>query len=148
LRTALYHAIHVPPGEDVPPMAVVWRPDFSRYIAGWMERPGDLGLLVRDDGLQIGAAWLRQWQAGDHGYGFVNEATPELSMALLPAHRGRGAGTELLRRLLSVAAERFDAVSLSVSDSNPAKRLYEREGFAPASHSAGGSTTMVKRLVR
>ena len=148
LWTALYHAIHVAPGEDAPPPGVVRRPDLARYVAGWTERPGDLGLLACDDGRRIGAAWLRQWPAGDHGYGFVGETTPELSMALLPGHRGRGVGTRLLRHLLSVAAEQFDAVSLSVSETNPARRLYEREGFVPAGHPAGGSTTMVKRLAR
>lgn len=147
LWQALYHAIHVPAGEAAPPREVVQRPEFACYVDGWMEHPDDIGFLAEDDGRAIGAAWLRCWPGPVHGFGFVNEATPELSMAVLPGLRGRGVGTTLLRCLLSAAQARFPAVSLSVSESNPARRLYEREGFAPVGAAQGGSITMMKRFV-
>ena len=146
LWTALYHALHVPPGADPPPPEVVRQPEIARYVSGWMERPGDLGFVAEVDGEPVGAAWLRRWPSGARGYGFVDEATPELSMALLPGHRGRGIGTALLRRLLAEAARESDAVSLSVSVSNPAARLYERLGFAVVGEPEGGSATMLRRL--
>jgi ribosomal protein S18 acetylase RimI-like enzyme len=40
-------------------------------------------------------------------------------------------GTALLQGLLSDAKERFAAISLSVSTTNPAMRLYERLGSVP-----------------
>ena len=83
----------------------------------------------------------------ERGYGFVDEVTPELSMSVLPGHRRRGVGTMLLRSLLSLAEERFPAVSLSVSESNPARRLYEREGFISIGESEGGSMKMVRRSI-
>ena len=146
LWTALYYALHVPPGADALPPEVVRQPDIARYVSGWMQRPGDLGLAADVDGEPVGAAWLRRWPSGGHGYGFVDEATPELSMSLLPGYRGRGIGTVLLHRLLTEAAREADAVSLSVSESNPARRLYERFGFVVVGEPEGGAVKMLKRL--
>jgi ribosomal protein S18 acetylase RimI-like enzyme len=50
----------------------------------------------------------------------------------------------MLQRVLATAETRYPAVSLSVSVSNPARRLYEREGFVPVSRSEDGAMTMVK----
>jgi GNAT superfamily N-acetyltransferase len=92
-------------------------------------------------GRDVGVAWLRLWSRGSEGYGFVDTETPELSMAVRPEHRGRGIGTQLLDRLLAEADRSYRAVSLSVSDGNPAVRLYQRLGFV-AMFSVNGSTTM------
>lgn len=146
LWDALYHAIHVPPGEPPLPLSIVVRPDLARYVAGWMQSSDDFGFVAEERGVPFGAAWLRRWSRGEKGYGFVNEATPELSMSLLPSYRGRGVGTVLLRCLLSAAEQRCSAVSLSVSASNPARRLYAREGFVPVSGMGGDSLTMVKEF--
>ena len=148
LWKALYYAIHVPPGEAAPAPDTVERPDLACYVSGWMQHPDDLGFLAEEDGAPVGAAWLRRWSGGKRGYGFVDLATPELSMSLLPGYRGFGLGTTLLHRLLSTAQKRFAAVSLSVSASNPARRLYEREGFVPVGEFEGNSLTMVKRFPR
>ena len=146
LWTALYHALHVPPGADPLSPKVVRQPDLARYVLGWAERPGDLGFVAEVDGEPVGAAWLRRWPSGDRGYGFIDETTPELSMSLLPDYRGRGVGTALLHRLLAAASRESDAVSLSVSESNAALRLYERFGFVVAGEPEGGSVKMVKRF--
>jgi GNAT superfamily N-acetyltransferase len=108
-------------------------------------RDSQIDCLRTVDGEPVGAAWLRRWPGEERGYGFVDETTPELSMSLLPAHRGRGLGTRLLRTLLSAAEARFAAVSLSVSQSNPARRLYEREGFVPVGKPEGGSIAMLRK---
>lgn len=54
-----------------------------------------------------------------------------IDVALLPEHRGRGVGTALLRALLEEAAEAGKRLSIHVELNNPARRLYERLGFAP-----------------
>ena len=54
-----------------------------------------------------------------------------VDIALLPEYRNAGLGTALLRRLLAEGAVRAVPVSLHVERSNPARRLYERLGFAP-----------------
>lgn len=63
----------------------------------------------------------------------VNEDTKEFTLvdiSLLPAHRGHGIGTHLLRELLSKAVEATKPVRLHVLLTNPARRLYERLGFS------------------
>jgi RimJ/RimL family protein N-acetyltransferase len=54
-----------------------------------------------------------------------------IDIALLPAYRGQGIGTELLRALLNEAAQAQKPVRLYVEDFNPAYRLYSRFGFQP-----------------
>jgi ribosomal protein S18 acetylase RimI-like enzyme len=55
-----------------------------------------------------------------------------MDIALAPAFRGRGVGTELLRELMSEAAGSGCSLSIHVEMNNPARRLYERLGFVPA----------------
>ena len=145
LRVALLHAVHVPPGAPAPDPSVVEAPELARYVDGFGLRAGDAGVLASDDGPPVGAAWLRRWTADEHGYGFVDEATPELSVSVVPGHRGRGVGTAMLSHLLRREHVQADAVSLSVSTTNPARRLYERLGFVVhAEHE--GDVVMVLRL--
>lgn len=143
LKELLYHSISVAPGDAAPPREIVELPELVRYIRGWGTSEEDRGTLAEVNGAIVGGAWLRLWRAEEHGYGFVNEHTPELSMAVLPDHRGEGIGTELLRRVLEEAARHHDAVSLSVSEHNRARRLYERAGFVPVG-SSGDSITMLR----
>lgn len=129
----LYEAIHRPAGEpESSREEILSKPGISHYLDGW-GRPGDAAVVALDeDGEQrIGAAWYRLMPPEDPGYGFVNAATPEVAIAVVPEHRGRGVGGALLRALADVAASRgFRALSLSVQRSNPAAvRLYERRGF-------------------
>lgn len=55
-----------------------------------------------------------------------------MDIALLPQHRGQGIGGALMREVLDEAARTRRFVSLHVEADNPAKRLYERMGFAVA----------------
>ncbi|GAB2606663.1 GNAT family N-acetyltransferase [Pseudactinotalea suaedae] len=107
----------------------------AHYVAGW-QREGDLGVIAVDlggpAGLQIpvGAAWLRRFNAGAQGYGYVADDIPELSMGVAPAHRGRGIGRGLLRTIASRAQDAGNrAISLSVEKDNPAVALYTAAGF-------------------
>ncbi|MBN3817218.1 GNAT family N-acetyltransferase [Paraburkholderia sp. Se-20369] len=49
---------------------------------------------------------------------------------ILPDRQGHGIGEIILRRVLDEATHEGAAVSLSVLHGNPARRLYERLGFA------------------
>jgi ribosomal protein S18 acetylase RimI-like enzyme len=143
----LYQAIHVPQGHEPPAREIVYQPELAYYVAGW-GRPGDLGYLAVDaEGLLVGAAWLRLLAGDERGYGWVDDATPELSMAVMPAWRGQGVGSRLLAALLDAAAERYAAVSSSVQADNPALRLYRRLGFEVV-EDGGTWYTMRKRLSR
>ena len=144
LWEALYHALYTPPGRPAPDRAIVRLPEIARYVAGW-GREGDLGVVASEVGQPVGAAWLRVWRGKDKGYGYIDDDTPELSIAMLPAWRGQGIGSRLMAALLGRARGKFAGVSLSVTISNPAARLYERHGFVIVSRS-GGAATMLLRL--
>jgi ribosomal protein S18 acetylase RimI-like enzyme len=126
---------------------MVQRPELARYVRRW-GREHDLGTVAlhTTEGKPMGAAWLRLWAPDDRGYGYCDAETPELSMAVLPAHRGLGVGSRLLEHLLRAADEHHRAVSLSVSADNRAMRLYRRFGFVVVG-GCGESLTM-KRVGR
>jgi GNAT superfamily N-acetyltransferase len=101
----------------------------SRYVRGW-GRPGDTAVIALEGGFPVGAAWFRVFPAAEPGYGFVDEGTPELAIAVVPSKRGHGVGDELLKALLEKAqAGGYKQISLSVEPGNPARKLYERHGF-------------------
>jgi ribosomal protein S18 acetylase RimI-like enzyme len=124
LRDMLHHAFYrreVPAGEDEQPV--------YRYVMAWGRR-GDAGVLALDEGFPVGAAWYRLFKQAEPGYGFVDEETPELAIAVVPSRRGRGVGHELMTALLEHARrEGYPAISLSVEKDSPAVKLYERYGF-------------------
>jgi ribosomal protein S18 acetylase RimI-like enzyme len=104
-------------------------PPVRRYVERW-GRPGDTALIAIQDFQPVGAAWYRLFREDHPGYGFVDEETPELSIAIVPSRRGGGLGSELLDALLVRArADGYDAISLSVEKGSPAVGLYERHGF-------------------
>ncbi|MGA9773859.1 MAG: GNAT family N-acetyltransferase [Blastocatellia bacterium] len=142
----LYQAIHVPAGGTAPPRQIVNSPELSRYVEQWGQE-NDLGLkaISTDDLQPFGAVWLRLMTEEKRGYGYIDDLTPELSIAVLREHRGKGVGTRLLNDLFESIAGRYKAISLSVSDDNPAKRLYQRLGFEIVSRD-GASLTMRKNL--
>ena len=126
---------------------VLSQPQLAHYVLDW-PHPGDLGVIALDGEQPVGAAWLRLLPEDDPGYGFVDAATPELSMGVVPAWRGHGVGSRLLQVLIEVARERgLTSLSLSVEPDNYARRLYERVGFRHVDQ-AGGSLTMLLRLRR
>ena len=137
----LHLAVHLPPGAAPLAPAAVREPPLAKYVVGWM-REGDGGFAAEVGGAPIGAVWWRLWRGAERGYGFVDADTPEASMAVEPAHRGRGIGTALLRAAIAETTQRQGGLSLSVALSNPARRLYAREGFVPICEPEGGSVTM------
>ncbi len=126
----LYYAAHMHESDEPLESARV-NPDLMPYVEGY-GRTGDLGVIAIDSEINahIGAAWIRVMPPAWPLYRFVDAATPELAIAVTPAHVGRGAGTQMLARLLADAATIHSAIALSVRANNPAKALYERMGFA------------------
>jgi GNAT superfamily N-acetyltransferase len=116
------------------------------YVKGW-GRPGDTALIGLVDGFPVGAAWYRLFRSSKPGFGFVNEQTPELAVAVVPNARGKGVGGALLDALLDRArADGHTALSLSVDRENAAAiHVYERHGFERVSEQVD-SVTMVAHL--
>ena len=136
--------------------AAVWRPDkptpsgeqvmadprYAMYLAGW-PRHGDHGLVAEQDE-PVGAAWYRTYTEANHGYGFVAEDVPELSIAVIASRRHEGIGRKLLVNLIEASvAQGYRALSLSVAENNPARGLYLSAGFVPV-EKHGHTWTMVR----
>jgi ribosomal protein S18 acetylase RimI-like enzyme len=139
LRDMLRHAYYARWGSeaDVP---------LERYVAGW-GRDGDNALVAIDQFQPVGAAWYRLFEQDEPGYGYVDEETPELTIAVVPSRRGLGLGEQLLTALLEDArAAGYRRISLSVEPDNPALHLYEQHGFAKVGE-RGGAWVMRAELV-
>lgn len=130
LRDMLYEAVFVPVGEAKPPFDVIDEPVLQKYTYHWM-LPTDMGLVAEMNGEPVGMFWARLFTENAPGYGFVDEKTPEISMAVKPDHQGRGIGKALMANGLKVLVEQgHSQVSLSVSKANVrAVRLYRSMGF-------------------
>ena len=130
LRDMLKHAYHWRLNED-PDLPV------ARYVNNW-GRPGDAGLVAWENG-PVGAAWYRLFSERDRGFGFVDEQTPELTIAVVPSRRGGGLGGQLMDALLERARnEGHHSISLSAQRGQTG--LYERYGFRPVEEKDGTVT--------
>lgn len=146
LKKMLYEAARWNPDWPREPIEeVLADPVLVRYHAGW-GREGDGGVVAELDDEPVGAAWYRRFAEDVPGYGFVDEAIPELSIAVVPLHRRKGIGEALLRSCLVQAREEgYRSLSLSVAPHNRSRMLYQRTGFEKIAES-GGSWTMVVNL--
>ena len=126
LREMQYQALFVAPEDEPFPRAIVDEPHIARYYRGFGGQLGDVGRIA--DGLTgdlIGAAWVRRSTSDNPSYGYIDDTTPELGIAVAEGSRGAGIGSALLDDLLGV----LPRCCLSVDGRNPAVRLYERSGF-------------------
>ena len=130
LGAMLIEAVYWDTGKErLPTEFLLAHPQLTIFHEGW-GRPGDVGLVAEVNGAPVGVVWYRRFTAARHGEGFVDEATPELAIAVADDHRGRGIGRALLEAIHERArADGLERLSLSVDEDNPAKRLYERLGY-------------------
>jgi GNAT superfamily N-acetyltransferase len=111
-----------------------------RYVAGWGRR-GDSSVVALEAGFPVGAAWFRLFSRDEPGFGFVDEQTPEVSIAVVPSRRGHGIGSGLLDALIDVAREQgYAGLSLSVADDSPAMHVFEKQGFEKVEQTDGSWT--------
>lgn len=131
-----YYAVFVPPGEPPYKYSIINRPELLKYHSEW-GRTGDHALAAYVAGEITGLVWIRLMDDTNPGYGFVAVDIPELSISVLPGSRGRGIGTLLLKAMLQSAGNLgYPGLSLSVQKTNPAVRLYLRNGFEQVNENA------------
>lgn len=141
----LYLSLFIPAGHAPFERDILAQPSISKYVRDW-GRATDFGWVAVDENNQpLGAIWLRLLAGEAKGYGYVDDVTPELGMAVFPASRGRGIGTSLLTRLVKTATASYAQISLSVARENPALRLYQRFAFEVVAEDTN-SLTMLKKL--
>lgn len=140
----LYQSLYVPKNSAPFERDIVNHSDIAKYVKGW-GRADDSGFVAVDENNQpIGAVWLRLFKDEEKGFGYVDDKTPELGMAVLPEYRGKGVGTILLSRLIKAAEDAYEYISLSVAVENSALHLYQRLGFEAVTK-CGDSITMKRR---
>ena len=75
--------------------------------------------IIEENGVPIGRMMVSR----------AKPAAVLVDIALLPAHRGKGIGTGLVRNLIAQCDQQKLPLRLQVLRTNPALRLYERLGF-------------------
>lgn len=143
----LYQSMYVPDGEKPFPRSIIHEPFISKYLEHWGNQAGDIGLIAESVNQPIGASWLRLFDEAHKGYGYVDDETPEIGIAILKDWRGKGVGSALMRDLESYAKTYgYKNLCLSVDPRNPARHLYERFGYVHVGW-CDTSWTMNKKLV-
>jgi ribosomal protein S18 acetylase RimI-like enzyme len=143
----LYYASHSDDEPGIRPEDIRSNSDLVGYIDGWRDG-GRIGVIAERAGVCVGAAWLRTLSEADRDNPVFSDVdTPELAIAVLPAHQSQGIGTCLMRALLENAPE-VPAIVLSARRGNPAIRLYERFGFEPIGEMTNRVGTVSVRMRR
>ena len=78
-------------------------------------------LVIEREGTAAGRLYIEEWP----------DQIRLIDIALLPAHRGGGAGSAILSDLMDMAAAAAKPLTIHVEKNNPAMRLYRRLGFEP-----------------
>ncbi|MBD2211548.1 GNAT family N-acetyltransferase [Nostoc linckia FACHB-104] len=126
----LYEAAHLAEEGNLTVEDLMHHPDLAKYVKNWHDK-NDMGYVAAliPSYQPVGAAWLRLLTEENKGYGYVDDQTPELAIAVLPEYRNQGIGTQLLHHLLAIAPAYYPSISLSIRSSNPALNLYQRLGW-------------------
>ena len=97
LKDMLYAAIAWNPERQLPlPKAeLLDLPQLRIFHEDW-GREGDTALVAELDGQPVGLVWYRFFTEDVHGEGFVDEATPEVAIAVVEGQRGNGIGAALM----------------------------------------------------
>lgn len=147
LKEMLYEAIFIEESKKPSPEVLLNSQDIVKYHRDW-GKPGDRALVaVNETGEKLGAAWYRLLQGAEAGYGYVDDLTPELSIALKKTARGKGVGRALMVQIMKQAKDdQFEMLSLSVDpDNEAAVALYVSLGFSQVGMK-GTSLTMKVQL--
>lgn len=126
LKVFLYEAIFIPEGVKPPPKDIIERPELKLYYEDFGSGEADHCFVAEDDGKVVGAVWTRIME----DYGHVDSQTPSFAISLIREYRGKGIGTELMKKMLEhLKNQGFKKASLAVQKSNYAVRMYEKVGF-------------------
>ncbi len=126
LQDFLYEAIFISEGMEPPPKDIIERPELKLYYEDFGSGEADHCFVAEDDGKVVGAVWTRIME----DYGHVDSQTPSFAISLIQEYRGKGIGTELMKKMLEhLKNQGFKKASLAVQKSNYAVRMYEKVGF-------------------
>lgn len=122
----LYNAIFIPEGAEKPPRNIIQNAELQVYIKGFGTREGDYCLAAESDDKVVGACWTRIM----NDYGHIDDETPSFAISVLEEYRGKGIGTELMRKMLALLKSNgYKRASLAVQKANYAVKMYKNVGF-------------------
>ena len=130
LTDMFYESIHIPQNKPSKEQ-LLNLPDLKKYHDGW-GRKGDRALIaINEVNQSVGAVWYRLFDERNKGYGYVDDSTPELGIAVSKEVRGLGIGTLLMSKIIQLALEDgYMSISLSVDpDNSDAVHIYNKMGF-------------------
>lgn len=95
------------------------REERAPRLLGFLPKRGDYGIVALNESSVVGVAWAS-----------LQGSLPEITVSVDPGFQGQGLGTRLLDSLITHAyTVSWPGLALTVSDTNPARRLYARLGF-------------------
>ena len=125
---------------------VMARPDLAITIPDFSRR-GDLARIAEEGQTCLGAAWCRCFTHAEHSWGFLDETTPELGIAVVASHRDRGIGSALLKELIEAATmDGWGSLSLCTENTEEHERFYARAGFVAVGALPGAPEAILMRL--
>jgi ribosomal protein S18 acetylase RimI-like enzyme len=146
LEEMLYESLYVTIGEPALPRSIIFEPEIYKYIKNW-GRPYDCACVALNNDELIGVIWGRLFSSPEIGYGYFNDETPEIGIAVKSEFRSRGIGTRLIEAISQEYLKmNIEAISLSVDKRNKALNLYVRTGFEIVAEN-GTTWTMRKILL-
>ena len=126
LKDFLYEAIFIPEGMETPDRSIILQPELSLYYEDFGSEKADRCIVAEENGQVIGAVWTRIM----NDYGHVDDKTPSFAIALYKEYRGKGYGTELMRKMLELLKQLgYAKASLAVQKANYAVGMYRKLGF-------------------
>lgn len=129
LEEFIYEAIFQRDQKNLLPRSIVEQPDMKVYTEGF-GKADDYCLLAIANGNPVGAVWVRILDGSVKGFGNIDSSTPEFAISLYKEYRGKGIGTQLMRRMLDhLKKEGYEKTSLAVQKDNYAARMYLNLGF-------------------
>lgn len=124
-----------------------WRDrPYEKYVTGFLNQPGDAGVIAQIAGASVGAAWCRQLTRHEAGDRFIAGGVPEVTIAVAKDQRGRGIGKTLIQELVAqVRGDGFQTLSLHVDlDNTRACGLYHACGFVDHRPAIGGELMLLE----
>ena len=126
LSDFLYEAIFQKDPTNLLPKSVIKEPSLNIYIKEFGTSEHDHCLCAIVDGRIVGAVWVRII----HGFGSIDQVTPEFAISLYNEYRGYGIGTSLMREMLHhLKSLGYKKASLAVQKDNYAYHMYCSVGF-------------------
>lgn len=126
LKKFLYEAIYKRNDEEIIPESILEQVELQIYIRDFGRMKDDYCICAEVDKQIIGAIWVRCI----HGYGTIDDTTPELAISLYKEYRNCGIGTALMKAmLLYLKNAGYKQCSLGVQKDNYALNMYRKLGF-------------------